>query len=65
VFSEPRVASVGTTRGDHVVMAVQRIEWRRSTYERRSNRPGLLTAAAGTNESVIVGAIALGPDAGE
>ena len=65
VFTDPQVASVGTTSGDQVVTAVHRIEGGRlSTYE-RPKRPGLLKLAAGTNESVIVGALAVGPEAGE
>ena len=65
VFTDPQVASVGTTSGDQVVTAVHRIEGGRlSTYE-RPKRPGLLKLAAGTNESVIVGAVAVGPEAGE
>jgi pyruvate/2-oxoglutarate dehydrogenase complex dihydrolipoamide dehydrogenase (E3) component len=65
VFTDPQVASVGTTSGDHVVTAVHRIEGGRlSTYE-RPKRPGLLKLAAGTNDRVIVGAVAIGPEAGE
>jgi pyruvate/2-oxoglutarate dehydrogenase complex dihydrolipoamide dehydrogenase (E3) component len=64
VFTDPQVASVGTTSGDQVVSAVHRIEGGRlSTYE-RPKRPGLLKLA-GTNERVIVGAVAVGPEAGE
>ena len=65
VFTDPQVASVGTTSGDHVVTAVHRIEGGRlSTYE-RPKRPGLLKLAAGTTDRVIVGAVAVGPEAGE
>jgi pyruvate/2-oxoglutarate dehydrogenase complex dihydrolipoamide dehydrogenase (E3) component len=65
VFTDPQVASVGTTSGDHVVTAVHMIEGGRlSTYE-RPKRPGLLKLAAGTNDRVIVGAVAVGPEAGE
>jgi len=65
VFTDPQVASVGTTCGDQVVTAVHMIEGGRlSTYE-RPKRPGLLKLAAGTKERVIVGALAVGPEAGE
>jgi pyruvate/2-oxoglutarate dehydrogenase complex dihydrolipoamide dehydrogenase (E3) component len=65
VFTDPQVASVGTTSGDQVVTAVHMITGGRlSTYE-RPKRPGLLKLAAGTNERVIVGALAVGPEAGE
>jgi pyruvate/2-oxoglutarate dehydrogenase complex dihydrolipoamide dehydrogenase (E3) component len=65
VFTDPQVASVGTTSGDQVVTAVHRIEGGRlSTYE-RPKRPGLLKLAVATNERVIVGALAVGPEAGE
>jgi pyruvate/2-oxoglutarate dehydrogenase complex dihydrolipoamide dehydrogenase (E3) component len=56
---------VGTTSGDHVLTAVHRIEGGRlSTYE-RPKRPGLLKLAADTKDKVIVGAVAVGPEAGE
>jgi pyruvate/2-oxoglutarate dehydrogenase complex dihydrolipoamide dehydrogenase (E3) component len=65
VFTDPQVASVGTTSGDQVVSAVHMITGGRlSTYE-RPKRPGLLKLAAGTKERVIVGALAVGPEAGE
>jgi pyruvate/2-oxoglutarate dehydrogenase complex dihydrolipoamide dehydrogenase (E3) component len=65
VFTDPQVASVGMTSGDQVVSAVYMIEGGRlSTYE-RPKRPGLLKLAAGTKERAIVGAVAVGPEAGE
>ena len=65
VFTDPQVASVGTTSGDQVVSAVHRIEsGRLSTYE-RPKRPGLLKVAAGTKDRSVVGAVAVGPEAGE
>ena len=64
VFTDPQVASVGTTSGDQVVTAVHKIEGGRlSTYE-RPRRSGVLKLA-GTRERVIVGAVAVGPEAGE
>ena len=66
MFREPQVASVGTTRGDHVVTGVHRIDGRRLlTSARRPERLGTPVPAAGTNESVIVVARALGPVTGE
>ena len=63
VFTDPQVASVGTTNGDQVVTAVHRIEGGRlSTYE-RPKRPGLLKVAA--TKDRVVGAVAVGPEAGE
>jgi pyruvate/2-oxoglutarate dehydrogenase complex dihydrolipoamide dehydrogenase (E3) component len=65
VFTDPQMASVGTTNGDQVVTGVHMIAGGRlSTYE-RPERPGLLDLAAGTKERVIVGALAMGPAAGE
>jgi pyruvate/2-oxoglutarate dehydrogenase complex dihydrolipoamide dehydrogenase (E3) component len=64
VFTDPQVASVGTTSGDQVVTAVHKIEGGRlSTYE-RPRRSGVLKLAA-TKERIIVGAVAVGPEAGE
>jgi pyruvate/2-oxoglutarate dehydrogenase complex dihydrolipoamide dehydrogenase (E3) component len=65
VFTDPQVASVGTTSGDQVVSALHMITGGRlSTYE-RPKRPGLLKLAADTRERVVVGAVAVGPEAGE
>jgi pyruvate/2-oxoglutarate dehydrogenase complex dihydrolipoamide dehydrogenase (E3) component len=65
VFTDPQVASVGTTSGDQVATAVHRIEGGRlSTYE-RPKRPGLLKVAAETKDRAVVGAVAVGPEAGE
>jgi pyruvate/2-oxoglutarate dehydrogenase complex dihydrolipoamide dehydrogenase (E3) component len=63
VFSEPHVASVGTACGDQVVTAMQRTGGGASFSTRaRPARPGLLEA--GTNDRVIVGVFAIGPEAG-
>ena len=65
VFTDPQVATVGTTEGDGLVTATYRIEGGRlSTYE-RPKRPGPLKLAADTSEGVLVGAVAVGPEAGE
>jgi pyruvate/2-oxoglutarate dehydrogenase complex dihydrolipoamide dehydrogenase (E3) component len=63
-FTDPQVASVGQTSGDGVVSAESRVERlsRTSTYE-RPPRPGLLKLFA--KGRVIVGAVAVGPEAGE
>ena len=65
VFTDPQVATVGDTRGDGLVTATYRIEGGRlSTYE-RPKRPGLLKLAADEDRRVVVGAVAVGPEAGE
>jgi dihydrolipoamide dehydrogenase len=64
VFTVPQVASVGTACGDQVVTAVHRIEGGRSTGYERPGRRGRRGLAVGTKERVIVGAVALGPEAG-
>jgi pyruvate/2-oxoglutarate dehydrogenase complex dihydrolipoamide dehydrogenase (E3) component len=65
VFTDPQVASVGTTEGDGLVTATYRIEGGRlSTYE-RPKRPGMLKLAADRSDGVLVGAVAVGPEAGE
>ncbi len=64
VFTDPQVASVGTI-DDHAATATHRIEGGRlSTYE-RPKRPGLLKVAADPTKRVVVGAVAVGPEAGE
>lgn len=63
VFTDPQVASVGAM--SDAVTAVFRIEGGRlSTYE-RPKRPGLLKLAADPRTRVVVGAVAVGPEAGE
>ena len=65
VFTDPQVASVGTMDDDGLVTAEFRIEGGRlSTYE-RPKRPGVLKLAADPDERVLVGAVAVGPEAGE
>ena len=66
IFTDPQVASVGRTDGDGVVTA----EWslkatpRTGTFE-RPRREGFLKLAADPERRVIVGAVAVGPEAGE
>jgi dihydrolipoamide dehydrogenase len=65
VFTDPQVASVGSLEGDGVVTAPFSIEGGRlSTYE-RPKRPGLLKLGADADRRVLVGAVAVGPEAGE
>jgi pyruvate/2-oxoglutarate dehydrogenase complex dihydrolipoamide dehydrogenase (E3) component len=65
VFTDPQVASVGTLEGEGVVTASYRIEGGRlSTYE-KPRRGGLLKLAADSERRVLVGAVAVGPEAGE
>jgi pyruvate/2-oxoglutarate dehydrogenase complex dihydrolipoamide dehydrogenase (E3) component len=65
VFTDPPVASVGTTEDDGLVTVTHPIDsGRLSTYE-RPKRPGLLKLAADPGAGVLVGAVAVGPEAGE
>ena len=64
VFTDPQIASVDAG-GRPVVTAEYRIEGGRlSTYE-RPKRPGLVKLAADRTSDVLVGAVAVGPEAGE
>ena len=65
VFTDPQVASVGTTDGDEVVAVTHEVTGGRlSTYE-RPKRPGLVRLAADRERRVLVGAVVVGPEAGE
>ena len=65
VFTDPQVASVGTTEGDDLVTArYEMTGGRLSTYE-RPRRAGLVKLAADPARGVVVGAVAVGPEAGE
>jgi pyruvate/2-oxoglutarate dehydrogenase complex dihydrolipoamide dehydrogenase (E3) component len=65
VFTDPQVASVGRMEGDGVVTArYEIVGGRLSTYE-RPRRPGLVKLAADPTRRVLVGAVAVGPEAGE
>ena len=63
-FTDPQVASVGETSGDDLSTAAWDVDRlpRSSTYE-RPKRPGLLKLYA--RGGVLVGALAVGPEAGE
>ena len=63
-FTDPQVASVGTTSGDGLVAARWRLPARLSTYE-RPRRDGFLKLFADRERRVLVGAVAVGPEAGE
>ena len=63
-FTDPQVASVGTREGDGIVSIRQGLPSRASTYERP--RPdGFLKLFADPKRRVLVGAAAVGPEAGE
>jgi pyruvate/2-oxoglutarate dehydrogenase complex dihydrolipoamide dehydrogenase (E3) component len=65
VFTDPQVASVGTMDGDGLVTArFDIVGGRLSTYE-RPRRPGFVKLAADRGRRVLVGATAVGPEAGE
>ncbi len=65
VFTDPQVASVGTTEGSGLVTARYEITGGRlSTYE-RPRRAGLVKLATDPRRRVLVGAVAIGPEAGE
>jgi pyruvate/2-oxoglutarate dehydrogenase complex dihydrolipoamide dehydrogenase (E3) component len=65
VFTDPQVASVGRTTGDRLVTASYEVSsGRLSTYE-HPKRTGLVKLAADPERRVLVGAVAVGPEAGE
>jgi dihydrolipoamide dehydrogenase len=65
-FTDPQVASVGRFSGDGLVSGERRIDQlsRTSTYERPTRR-GFLKVIADPKRNVLVGAVAVGPEAGE
>ena len=64
VFTDPQVASVGVMDGDGIVSGRYEIAGGRlSTYE-RPRRPGFVKLAAAVSQRILVGAIAVGPEAG-
>ena len=66
VFTDPQVATVGNTTGDGTVVAkwgVDKVS-RASTYQ-DPKRPGFLKLFADPARKVLVGAVAVGPEAGE
>jgi len=65
-FTDPQVASVGRMDGEGLVFGERRVDEvaRTSTYE-WPKRPGFLKVAADPKRGVLVGAVAVGPEAGE
>jgi pyruvate/2-oxoglutarate dehydrogenase complex dihydrolipoamide dehydrogenase (E3) component len=65
-FTDPQVATVGTTEGDGLVSARWELTStpRLSTYE-RPKRPGFVKVVADPARRVLVGAVAVGPESGE
>ena len=63
-FTDPQVAAVGDTSGEGTVMGERGSVARLSTYE-RPKRPGFLKVFADPARRVRVGAVAVGPEAGE
>ena len=65
VFTDPQVGTVGTTVGENLVTISYKVEGGRlSTYE-RPKRAGLVKLAADPERRVLVGALTVGPEAGE
>jgi pyruvate/2-oxoglutarate dehydrogenase complex dihydrolipoamide dehydrogenase (E3) component len=63
-FTDPQIASVGTREGEGIVSTRRRLPSRATTYERP--RPdGFLKLFADAERRVLVGATAVGPEAGE
>jgi pyruvate/2-oxoglutarate dehydrogenase complex dihydrolipoamide dehydrogenase (E3) component len=65
-FTDPQIASVGTTEGDGLVVGRWDVEKtsRASTYE-KPKRHGFVKVVADPKDGVLVGAVAVGPEAGE
>lgn len=65
-FTDPQVATVGTTEGPGLVSARWEMEAtpRASTYE-KPKRPGFVKVVADPKRRVLVGAVAVGPESGE
>jgi pyruvate/2-oxoglutarate dehydrogenase complex dihydrolipoamide dehydrogenase (E3) component len=65
VFTDPQIGTVGMTEGDDLVTTSYKVEGGRlSTYE-RPKRAGLVKLAADPVRRVLVGAVTVGPEAGE
>jgi pyruvate/2-oxoglutarate dehydrogenase complex dihydrolipoamide dehydrogenase (E3) component len=65
-FTDPQVAMVGDTESEGLVQSRWELTAtpRTSTYE-RPKRPGFVKVAADPERRVLVGAVAIGPEAGE
>lgn len=66
VFTDPQVASVGDLSADGAVVSSYSLEKvsRTATFQ-RPKRPGLVKLFADPKRGVLVGAVAVGPEAGE
>ena len=66
IFTDPQVASVGDTSGKNAVVAKYAVEKvsRTSTFQ-DPKRPGFLKLFADPERKVLVGGVAVGPEAGE
>jgi pyruvate/2-oxoglutarate dehydrogenase complex dihydrolipoamide dehydrogenase (E3) component len=66
IFTDPQVATVGQAAGDGLVSATWSLQDtpRTGTYE-RPRREGLVKLVADPKRRVLVGAVAVGPEAGE
>jgi pyruvate/2-oxoglutarate dehydrogenase complex dihydrolipoamide dehydrogenase (E3) component len=66
VFTDPQVASVGDLSGEDAVVSSYSLEKvsRTATFQ-RPKRPGLVKLFADRKRGVLVGAVAVGPEAGE
>lgn len=66
IFTDPQVASVGETSGEGAVTSTWKLESvsRTSTFQ-RPKQPGLVKLFADPERRVLVGAAAVGPEAGE
>jgi pyruvate/2-oxoglutarate dehydrogenase complex dihydrolipoamide dehydrogenase (E3) component len=66
IFTDPQIASVGDTSGDGAVVSTARLESvsRTGTYQ-RPKRPGFVKLFADRERGVLVGAVLVGPEAGE
>jgi pyruvate/2-oxoglutarate dehydrogenase complex dihydrolipoamide dehydrogenase (E3) component len=63
-FTDPQVASVGRSDGEGLVSARYGLPSRASTYERPRPK-GFLKLVADPERRIVVGATAVGPEAGE
>ena len=66
IFTDPQIASVGDVSGDGAVVASYPITStsRSSTYS-RPKKPGFVKLFADRERGILVGAVAVGPEAGE
>jgi pyruvate/2-oxoglutarate dehydrogenase complex dihydrolipoamide dehydrogenase (E3) component len=66
IFTDPQVAAVGDTSGDGAIMSKWDItKVSRTTTFQRPKRPGFVKLFANPERGVLVGAVVVGPEAGE